>query len=397
MFLSEAKTVAYKDMIMMSTTRLIWNVEIKFLIGMLLLIAGVFFNTLAQAENLSKELIYCPEEINCAIENDLDSCGYEQNPPIFWNKIVSATDVKAGKYKFYHVDSSYHQTYVNVTNCNYVNENSSKSFLILQSKLEANLEAFYTQDTNWGVERFEAFCNGKSLKCPLKEQSAINIDNKTEAAFGFYTNINGAPPYGVYLANNYFSKIIYDNFWFCNGEDSCSVYICVLDNDLFCNHYYDSAGNLKYDIVGSVEVNAAEGLRIMSIKPYDYSTYNIQKYEPFNSIKIEKTHTFPDYSIEFVNWLNTNLYVKVENSWLVQIIQNGNSGIAKYADVYKSCKSADKCTLVVTTDSGVKVGDILVDMQNEMAILNVVSTRPSEVLITQIGTNQIEIKYTNLR
>lgn len=251
----------------------------------------------------------------------------------------------------------------------------------LYAKQEANLEVYYHDDTLWEITSLEksdshGICAGKVAMCPLKEQTALLIKNSTDDVLYTYNPTKVINPGAS-------AKILYDDMGFCVNMEPCKIRI-----------FSDSG------MAATITVNVQNKLKIESLSSENSFIYTIKQMENFNSAEITNTYngSFPDAKVHFSNFLNSSVNVLSGGTPLPNTpIAAKDNGFVIYEDVYKKCKNESECTLDVQTYSGLSIGQVLVNMKDEMAILSIESTRPSEIILNQTGQYSVEIIYPYLK
>lgn len=123
--------------------------------------------------------VYCPAKIICEHDSNLASCTFEQHPQYYWEKITGHQNL-AGEYQNTYVSAPYYSYDQGYALCIYTHEHTYKT-LTLHAKPESNLEMLIQDHELWHFEEAWWECAPKHAQaCPLQEQAALMIRNKTQ-------------------------------------------------------------------------------------------------------------------------------------------------------------------------------------------------------------------------
>lgn len=341
-------------------------------------------------------LIYCPSQIVCTEPKNLNSCSYDNTFSNYWNKSPNSNnkdEIIAGTYSFASVNNAgYHSSNFNQTPvCIYTNStpsNGNTFHFYLKAKTESNLEAYTDKDTAWAVTNVSAYCPSKlPMGCPMIQQSALEIINyySKDGVWAAIENMNvideKVPFSNEQTMEISYKKVIFDNILYsCGGAKNCKIDI----------------KNTSGDILGSVSVDMDDHMKIIEIINMPYSNSKIEKIDPFNTISIKSNIPPVNYSIELYNYTNTDItpvvgYVDLIN----KAIANGKHDTIYLDRAFSACKTNGSCQINIRNSKQSVFGSINVDLSNNMKILGVVSTYPSEITVNQSGTNSVEVKYVH--
>lgn len=353
-----------------------------------------FISVMPYAHSDSPEKIYCPSKIICLRDNDLSSCSHTAENSPYWGHIwytSSPHRVFAGEYNFHLVDAPYHASFVSVSQatqdnmlvCQYINEQKREPLGII-AKPEPNLEAYNANTTQWiinatGPDRARCFSED-TQDCPVKEASSLAIFNNFDSSLRVSVHDSGVPVYFHHEAG--YHTIRYDDILpYCYAENLCKL-----------DFFTASDGN-----IGSVVVDLDNAMRIIKIIFEESSIGDIVQNVPFNSIKIEKTSKKVP-SIDINNEINTNLLANVNGKINISVNSRKTETIG-FNRILSACSGFGKCTINIGINSDQpNVGAVTVDMQDNMKIIEVISSRSSQIIVRQADTsNLINISYPNLR
>lgn len=331
----------------------------------------------------TEKTVYCPKQLSCSLAGNLSSCKYDGNNA-YWDHmwVNRNSDVEEGVYKFKNVSGTYHSDHSPGIACRYENESlgSTKPIALYTSDL-ANLEAYCTKESLWELKYYSdlitAICRSDSPEsCPIHEASGFSIINDK--------NIYEVIPFGNYAFHNKLYISYEMALSYCGGEKYCVINIMGCE-DKECIQ----SGN--YVKLGIITVDMDNKLRITSINTTKSSGYTLEKLEPFNAVEVKKTRTAREVAFEISNYINSDISLSAGYSQAFnQSIVKGKKTPIYKDQLVTACEGSKECRIDI--NSGL-VGAIMIDIENNMSVINVDSFRPSEIVIKQIGSQKIEVRY----
>lgn len=347
-----------------------------------------FANTLGKTAS-NETLVYCPPQIVCTEAKNPSSCKYDSTYARYWDHIGGSGTGDdphvAGTYVLRNIVAGYHwPSDAGRAVCIYSTTYTGKEESIaLYAKSESNIEAKYDKaTTKWDASQpypnLLSCSTNLPTYCPLREAPSIAIRQDQSIKEQLYVMINGVRISNLPISN---SNIRYeDALPGCSSSSQCKI-------DLATEEYM---------IIGSIIVDMSN-MKLLKIIPTPTSLFNIKQVDSFNTIKVTRSDPPPViYSISVHNYINSDVTALTNNKPLIK----GSISTGKYDSVFSdramaSCQEVKKCKIDLKTSKGGMLGYVVVDVENKMNILEVNSFQPSQIVITNIDTNKIEIKYYN--
>lgn len=354
----------------------------------LLLSASINFQAYAYVSGkaaITEKKIYCPEKITCTKDGDFSSCKYNSDTPQYWNSVRGSIALTDYPYIFSNVRSSYHITDFQ-TLCIYKQKETSEK-ITLDAKFESNLEPYYDKTTKWDEGFGTVSCQSDTpSSCPLKEASGIGISFNNLGKIDVFKTFSFSAhnvKFGGSGGQTY-EFIQYDNAVSCWSDKECKIDIEMNNNDI---------GSI---LIGSIVVDMDNKMKILKVLPISSSGMDIKKIEPFNTIEIKKSDNPPSRpSLEIDNFTNYEISISVNDTVITKIVaRQGHGNLFAYRAAEK-CANLKECKVNITNPFGGLIGSVIVDVENNMNILSIQSTRASEIVINQIDDHKVEIRYPN--
>ena len=345
---------------------------------------------------VNEKLVYCPEQLVCSEAGKMNSCKFDQN---YWDHLYvnGETEVIAGEYKFRGVFSTVHSNSGTGVICSYKNDSSGIKYISLYEKHQNNLEAYNSSVTSWvlnnrpGLGAADCFADSPQA-CPLHERSAFVIIND-KAVWNVFPYVNGSPIYDFEQRGK--SIVRYeDALTKCESEKFCKVDIMALASGRDITSYFK---------IGSIVVDMDNKLKIIRIDSLKSSGYEIRKIEPYNTIEIKKIELNPSNNLlglQIVNKINSDIVLSVNYTSLLDKFITASSQVDIFVDrVQQVCVDNNECKVDVKLVSGgsATIGSIIIDTQDNMKIVRVESTHPSEIIINMIDAKKVEVRYYPLK
>lgn len=364
------------------------NITIEIFIGFCLLNSSCYGYVAGKMTKFDT-LIYCPPQVVCTQANNLNSCSYDNTFSNYWDKssgINNPSSIMAGTHILSSVGSAYHYSNnYQMARCAYSIAPNVNSFYLV-ARLESNLEAYTDKSTAWVINKDSAYCQNKSASlCPMIEQSSLKIINYYTkdgvwAAIDGINVIDEKVPFNTEQLNDIsYKKVFFDNILYKCG----SFKVCKIDIE-----------NVKGQILGSVTVDMDNHMKILEIINAPYSNSKIEKIEPFNTITVRSNLPPVNYSVELYNYTNTDITPRVGYVDLIdKPIANGKHDSIYLDRALSACKTNSNCQVDIKNYKGSLFGSIIIDLNDNMKILEVLSIYPLEIVLNKFEPNSVEVKY----
>lgn len=334
---------------------------------------------------------YCPSEVVCTVAGDIDSCTFEQDEQENWDSIKNsdANDLSAGTYQLDFLMGLYHSTDTSsMSQCIYENKDDGYKELYLNAKPEANLEAFPTAESYWNIWEDFGYCYGDYRNptlpsdCPLKRQSAVHLSNLTFTHHWADASAYGGNKIVDINTDSNGAKVIYDDLGHCEAKMPCKIDIV------------NASGK-----VGTITVAISNRLDILSIENSEEAIYSLRKNGDFNSIEVIGTDSPPSFAMGIYHTLSSPLMTYVHGVPVMDkpipalpFDLEEAFGFVGYESVQEECAESH-CQIDIKTTQGMRVGSVIVDMDDPMKIVSFTVHRADEISIEKHDENTLRIFY----
>lgn len=241
----------------------------------LLIIISLFFPIFAYPDTTPDEqpTLYCPQQINCTVDGQLDSCEIEGDTAKYWMFGPDANNgrIVKGIYNFKSVDAKYEIPIIDYREpvCQYTNQEENIERLIKLDKaaIQNKFMASPSSSTQWSIVGYQGSCISNDPKqCPLTESPELVFDYNGVSAF-FYLEAS-------HIAINYLS---YESaLEACGNISNCEMSVKTRYPNGF------DAGSVVIDVTES------NVIKVVSITSSASSPYKLEKEDPFNTIAFIK-------------------------------------------------------------------------------------------------------------
>tara|TARA_R110000868_G_scaffold301241_2_gene561676 strand:+ start:283 stop:1140 length:858 start_codon:yes stop_codon:yes gene_type:complete len=243
--------------------------------------------------------IYCPQSVVCSNDGRLDSCKPIGGNQEYWNvdEMIEDGRVSKAEYTFFNAASSYQTPIPNrmYANCQYLLKTPSglKMITLNSKKSLTYIEGSFDDSKYWKINGYNADCQGESPGlCPFIEPglyvnqvAKLQPNNNTLylkvklSANGIVIKENDNPVTGggPWIFINYDEALSA-----CGGVLQCKIDVSI--------DRFDSGQNQYHIVAGSVIVDMAKDMRIVSVNASPCSGYTMKQVTPFNTIMFEKAN-----------------------------------------------------------------------------------------------------------
>lgn len=219
--------------------------------------------------------IYCPTEIYCAEDDNVNSCKLNGGTSKYWEGIESSSKISKGIYHFKLATSYYnYPTLTQNASCAYVNIDSGtqKSLGLKQNIDSGVIQAIYDKKYKWDISDVYAKCESPSnLDCPFEKLNALQIINNTTVSHDFKLSSNNIPIKIFTVGNGSSAFISYNEI--LNGCGNSKECVINVHETTFA----------QYD--GNVKVNNQNDIKLLDVQNLFITNITMKKKDNFETIE----------------------------------------------------------------------------------------------------------------
>jgi hypothetical protein len=246
--------------------KLIPNLLWPHLIACLMLSQTSYADTSCPTET-TDEQIFCPKQIECAEEGNLNFCKASESDMRYWNMGENGR-IEKGNYTFAGVTSSYQSPLYTHTTCTYTNNSAGFiKYIYVVSKAEAEYLEIIPKKGKWTIMGYSAQCpSSNNEECPLTRTATFIIQNVNQISVNDVI-IPCRPQEAAYRR-----KITYED----------ALKYCFNENMPICNFDIKQGS----DKIASVIVDIKNKMKILKVISIPQSRYEAKLLDGLNSIEV---------------------------------------------------------------------------------------------------------------